>query len=237
MSTVSSNSSTSINDLMATMNAKPASTGGTSSTDDQANKFMTLLVTQMKNQDPLNPLDNAQVTSQLAQLSTVEGVNKMNATLATLMQSYQSSQALQASSLVGHGVLVEGNTVALKSGQAVLGVELASDADNVQVVIADKTGKTVQTIDLGANKAGTLPLAWDGVPDPKNLDANGKPVVLADGTYTFKVVATRAGQTLTDAKALSYDSVVSVSTNAANGVKLTLPGKGTVALSDIKQIL
>jgi flagellar basal-body rod modification protein FlgD len=235
MSTVNT-SATSINDLMATMNTKPAASGA-SSVDDQANKFMTLLVTQMKNQDPLNPLDNAQVTSQLAQLSTVEGVNKMNATLATLMQSYQSSQALQAASLVGHGVLVEGNSVSLKSGVAVMGVELDSAADNVQVVISDKSGQTVQTIDLGANEAGTIPLAWDGVPDPNNKDADGKPVVLADGNYNFKVVATRAGQALTDVRGLSYDSVISVSTNAANGVKVNLPGKGTVALADIKQVL
>jgi flagellar basal-body rod modification protein FlgD len=161
----------------------------------------------------------------------------MNATLATLMQSYQSSQALQAASLVGHGVLVEGNSVSLKSGVAVMGVELDSAADNVQVVISDKSGQTVQTIDLGANEAGTIPLAWDGVPDPNNKDADGKPVVLADGNYNFKVVATRAGQALTDVRGLSYDSVISVSTNAANGVKVNLPGKGTVALADIKQVL
>lgn len=235
MSTVNPNSKT-IDDLMSTMNAKTGGSSGANSVEDQANKFMTLLVTQMKNQDPLNPLDNAQVTSQLAQLSTVEGVNKMNATLANLMQSYQSSQALQAASLVGHGVLVDGNTIHLKSGQSVFGVELASAADSVQVVISDSSGKTVQTIDLGANDAGTIPLAWDGVPDPTKKDADGKPIVLADGTYSFKVLATRAGQALTDARGLSYDSVISVSTNAANGVKVNT-GKGTVALADIKQVL
>jgi flagellar basal-body rod modification protein FlgD len=233
MSTV--NTSTSVNDLMATMNTKPATTG-TASVDDQANKFMTLLVTQMKNQDPLNPLDNAQVTSQLAQLSTVEGVNKMNATLTQLQSSYQSSQALQATSLIGHGVLVDGSTVKLQGGQAVLGVELGSAADDVQVVISDSSGKQVQTIDLGAKDAGTVPLAWDGVPDAAQVDASGKPVKLADGQYSFRVVATRAGQQLTDASGLSYDSIVSVSTSAAGGVKLNLP-KGTVALSDIKQVL
>jgi flagellar basal-body rod modification protein FlgD len=233
MSTV--NTSTSINDLMATMNTKPA-TVGAGSVDDQANKFMTLLVTQMKNQDPLNPLDNAQVTSQLAQLSTVEGVNKMNATLTQLQSSYQSSQALQATSLIGHGVLVDGSSVKLQGGQGVLGVELASAADDVQVVISDSSGKQVQTIDLGAKDAGTVPLAWDGVPDATKLDASGKPVKLADGQYSFRVVANRAGQQLTDASGLSFDSIVSVSTSAAGGVKLNLP-KGTVALSDIKQVL
>jgi flagellar basal-body rod modification protein FlgD len=235
MTTVNTNAKTTVDELMDNMNPKPGKTG--SSVDDQTNKFLTLLVTQMKNQDPLNPLDNAQVTSQLAQLSTVEGVNKMNATLGTLMESYQSSQALQAASLVGRGVLVEGKTVSLKSGVGVLGVELDSPADKLQVEISDSTGKVVQTIDLGANEAGTIPIAWDGVPDPNNKDANGKPIVLPDGTYTFKVLASRSGQDLADAHGLSYDSVISVSTNAAHGVKVNLPGKGTVALSDIKQVL
>jgi flagellar basal-body rod modification protein FlgD len=232
MSTV--NTSTSIDDLMSTMNPKPAGTD--TSVDDQTNKFMKLLVTQMQNQDPLNPLDNAQVTSQLAQLSTVEGVNKMNATLTQLQATYQTSQALQATNLIGHGVLVDGNTINLSKGQAVLGVELASAADDVQVEISDSSGKQVQTIDLGANPVGTIPLAWDGVPDATKLDADGKPVKLPDGQYTFHVVATRAGQQLTDASGLSFDSVISVSTSAAGGVKVNLP-KGTVALSDIKQVL
>jgi flagellar basal-body rod modification protein FlgD len=133
-------------------------------------------------------------------------------------------------------VLVDGSSVKLQGGQGVLGVELASAADDVQVVISDSSGKQVQTIDLGAKDAGTVPLAWDGVPDAAQVDASGKPVKLADGQYSFRVVATRAGQQLTDASGLSYDSIVSVSTSAAGGVKLNLP-KGTVALSDIKQVL
>ena len=130
---------------------------------------MTLLVTQLKNQDPMNPLDNAQITSQLAQLSTVTGVNKLNTTLESLKSSYQSSEALQATNMIGHGVLVEGNYVDLQGGKGILGVDLASAADKVQLIITDPTtGKDVQTIDLGAQAAGTIPMAWDGVPDPTN---------------------------------------------------------------------
>ena len=238
MTTVNTNtgSTTTINDLMATMNGKPATASGDSVQAD-TDKFMTLLVTQLKNQDPLNPLDNAQVTSQLAQLQTVTGVNKLNETLESLKSSYKSSEAMQATSLIGHGVLVEGNGVTLSGSKAVLGVELGSDADKVQVVISDKTGKAVQSIDLGAQKAGVVPLAWDGVPDATKLDSNGKPITLADGDYSFQVVATRAGEKLTDAKGLSFDSVVSVTTHTTDGVKLNLPGKGTVTLADIKQVL
>ena len=73
-----------------------------------ANRFLTLLVTQLQNQDPLNPLDNAQVTSQLAQLSTVNGINKLNDTMSGLVASFGASQYLQASNLVGHDVMVPG---------------------------------------------------------------------------------------------------------------------------------
>jgi flagellar basal-body rod modification protein FlgD len=199
---------------------------------------MTLLVTQLKNQDPLNPLDNAQVTSQLAQLSTVTGVNKLNATLESLKSSYQSAEAMQATNLIGHGVLVEGHKLGLSEGKAILGVELNSAADKVQVVITSSTtGKEVATIDLGAQQPGVVPIAWDGVPDPTNLDADGKPVTLPDGTYTYKVVASRAGEELKDARTLSFDSVASVTTNAKDGIKLNLPVKGAVTMADIKQVL
>jgi flagellar basal-body rod modification protein FlgD len=238
MTTVNTNtgSATNISDLMATMNAKPATTSGDSVQAD-TDKFMTLLVTQLKNQDPLNPLDNAQVTSQLAQLQTVTGVNKLNETLNTLKASYQSSEAMQATNLIGHGVLVEGSNVTLSSSKAIMGVELGSDVDNLKVVISDKSGKAVQTMDLGAQKAGVVPLAWDGVPDATKVDANGKPVTLADGNYTFQIVATKGGDKVSDARTLAFDSVASVTTNSTDGVKLNLPGKGVVTLADIKQVL
>jgi len=235
MATVTDTTSTPVTDLMSTMNAKKAtSTDGVSADTD---KFMTLLVTQLQNQDPLNPMDNAQMTSQLAQLQTVTGVNKLNTTLESLQSSYKSSESMQATNLIGHGVLVEGNGVMLSGGKAILGAELATDADNVKIVISDAKGNEVDTVDMGAQKAGVVPLAWDGVPDPKHLDSNGKPVTLADGNYTFKVVATRGGANLTDAKGLSFDSVASVTTNSADGVKLNLSGKGALKLADIKQVL
>ncbi len=237
MSTVSSatSGSAAIDDLMNNMNPKAKEADAVSK---EADKFMTLLVTQMKNQDPLNPMDNAQVTSQLAQLSTVTGVNKLNETLEQLKGSYQATETLAATSLVGRGVLVEGNHLNLLTGKAVLGVELASPADDVKVIISSQTtGKDVATIELGSNEAGSIPLAWDGIPDPTKLDKDGKPVRLADGTYNIRVVATRGTETLTDAKALSYDTVASVTTNSKDGVKLNLPGKGVLALADIKQVL
>lgn len=225
-----------ITDLQTAMNAKAKA--ATDSVTADTDKFMTMLVTQLKNQDPLSPMDNAQMTSQLAQLQTVTGVNKLNTTLESLKSSYQSTESLQATNLIGHGVLVEGDGVLLAKSQAILGVELETPADKLQVIIVDpKTGKDVASMDLGAQEAGIVPIAWDGVTDASVLDADGKPTVLPDGQYSFRIVATRAGEALTDAKKLSFDSVVSVSTSGKDGVKLNLPGAGAVSLADIKQVL
>ncbi|MGK5078209.1 flagellar hook assembly protein FlgD [Janthinobacterium sp. HLX7-2] len=219
-------------DLMATMNSKK-STAAAGSVEEETNKFLTLLVTQLQNQDPMNPLDNAQLTSQLAQLSTVTGVNKLNTTLETLKTSYQQAESMQAANIIGHGVLTAGKDINLSKSASLLGVDLASAADSVKVVIY-KAGKEVHSIDLGAQEAGTLPLGWNG--STGELDAEGKNVVLEDGAYTFEVVATRGGTKLTDATSLMYGSVASVSTGAS-GVKLNVPGVGSITMADVKQIL
>ncbi|NMM28514.1 MAG: flagellar hook assembly protein FlgD [Glaciimonas sp.] len=213
-------------ELLAQMNGTKNATSA-SGVDATSDRFMKLLVAQMKNQDPLNPLDNAQVTSQLAQLSTVTGIDKMNATLESLIGSYQSSQSLQAAGMIGHSVIVPGNTVSLSNGKAVLGVELASPADSVVVSIKDASGKVVNTMSLGAMDAGFSPLAWDGV------GTDG--AAMANGTYKFEVLATRAGQGVV-ATALAVGDVASVSTST-KGVSLNLPGIGSVALTDVRQIL
>lgn len=231
--TSTASGSTSITDLMSTMNTAAATTTGSGVEDVNAdtNKFMTLLVTQLKNQDPMNPLDNAQLTSQLAQLSTVTGINKLNTTLDSLSTSYQSTQALTATNLIGKGVLVKDNYVNVASGQAIMGVNLATAADSVQVVVTDPaTGKDIKTINMGAQKAGVVPLSWDGIPD-------GGTASVANGKYSFRVVATAGASTLADATPLAFDSVASVSTNATTGVKLNLPTKGSVALADIVEVL
>ncbi|WP_332878367.1 flagellar hook assembly protein FlgD [Massilia sp. S19_KUP03_FR1] len=230
MTTVTSNTSATMTDLMSTMNNKPAA-AAEGSVEADTNKFLTLLVTQLKNQDPMNPLDNAQLTSQLAQLSTVTGVNKLNTTLESLKSSYQSSEAMSATNMIGHGVFVDGSFVNVASGQSILGANLGSAAEDVKVIVTDPaTGKDIKTIELGAQPAGILPITWDG-------KADGATASVKDGKYSFRVVATRAGTQLTDATALAFDSVASVSTSATDGVKLNLPTKGQVTLADIKQVM
>jgi flagellar basal-body rod modification protein FlgD len=204
------------------------------SVEADTNKFMTLLVTQLKNQDPMSPMDNAQLTSQLAQLSTVTGVNKLNATMETLKSSYQMSESLQSANMIGHGVLTAGNSLNLVESKAVLGIDLATPADNVVVSVLNASGKVVHTMNLGAQQPGVSPLVWDGATD--GIDGAAGPLA-KDGKYSFQIKATRAGEELKDAKALAYGTVASVSTSAKDGTKLNIPNVGMVSMSDIKQIL
>ena len=212
--------------LLATMNPAAAASKATDAGDTQ-DRFLKLLVTQMKNQDPLNPMDNAQVTSQMAQLSTVTGIEKLNTTLAGMMSGLQSNQAMQAANMIGHGVLVPGSRLALADGKALFGFDLAQAATDVKVTIRDAAGNAVQELSLGAQPAGVQPLLWDG------QKADGS--AAANGIYSFEVSAASGGQA-SAATALSFDQVSSVSTGA-QGVTLNLPVAGSVSLADIRQIL
>ncbi|WP_295993730.1 flagellar hook assembly protein FlgD [Rugamonas sp.] len=229
----------------AAADAASAAASGSSGTDVAAtqNNFLKLLVTQLQNQDPLNPADNSQITSQLAQLSTVTGVNQLNSTLTALQTSYQSSEALQATSLISHGVLAAGTTLQLVSGkdpadstgatkisQSVFGVNFGSAADKAEVQIKDSTGKVVKTIEMSNAPAGPMPLTWDGKADDGTT-------VEPDGTYSISVTASAGGAALKDASTLTYGIVASVS-SGSGGIKLNVSTPlGSLNLSDIQQVL
>ena len=197
-----------------------------SSTEDTQNRFLSLLVAQMKNQDPLNPLDNAQVTSQMAQLSTVQGIENMNGNLTALAASMSANQMAQAASLIGRGVLVPGNTVSPAQLEDVMGFELSRPADKVSIDILDATGSVVRSLDMGPRDTGKSVLAWDG------LTNSG--AAAAAGQYTFKINAVQGGQPV-GSTALNLGLVNSVSQNS-QGVQLNLAGNKSVGYADIRQI-
>lgn len=227
MSNVTNTAATNAADLFATIGGGSSTKTATSTTADTENRFLTLLMTQIKNQDPLNPLDNAQVTTQLAQLNTVNGIEKLNSTLSTLLDGYNEAQAMQAAGIIGKNVMVAGNNLPLASGQAVAGAALDSKADKVTLTIKDASGKVVQTEELGAKDAGTFYFAWDG------KDAAGN--VMKDGNYTFSVDATAAGKKVT-ASAMQIGTVSAV-VRSSNGFLLDLGAFGDVAFKDVQQIL
>jgi len=203
---------------------------------DTQDRFLSLLVTQLQNQDPMNPMDNAQVTSQIAQLSTVNGINQLNNTLLALTGQMDVSQSMQAAGLIGKTVLVPGSKISLGSNPAdptikqttPFGVDVLSPAAHVVATILDGGGKAVRQIDMGTQPAGVLSLQWDG-------KADGGAAV-PDGAYTVQVAATDASGAPVSAQALT-SGIVGSSLHASSGVKLDLGLAGTVALSDVRKIM
>jgi flagellar basal-body rod modification protein FlgD len=204
--------------------------GSVSSTAELSDRFLKLLVTQLKNQDPMNPMENAELTTQLAQMSTVEGVNKLNTTLDGLVSQFKSSQVLQGAALVGRQVLAEGNVLTLGSAGAAGGIGLATSADGVKVKVLDGAGALVQTLDLGAQDAGLVRFVWDG----KNASGQAQ----AEGQYSFKVEASAAAGTATQAVTAStyaLGNVLSVSLNDSD-MSAEVSGLGARGLGQIRQI-
>jgi flagellar basal-body rod modification protein FlgD len=222
---VDPNTSAAVYQALNATSTKSASSSD--ATTDLQNRFLTLLTAQLKNQDPLNPLDNSQMTSQLAQISTVDGISQLNTTLQALVSNSSDSQALQAAALVGKPVLVPGTGLSLANGQALGGVELASAADDVVATIRNASGLTVRTLDLGAMNAGTNGFQWDGTTDDN--------VPAVDGSYTMSFAAKQAQNTVA-ATALQLGVVSSVS-RSTQGVNINVGTLGMFNISDVKQIL
>lgn len=201
---------------------------------DTQDRFLTLLVTQLQNQDPLNPMDNAQVTSQIAQLSTVNGINQLNNTLLALSGQMDVSQSMQAAGLIGKEVLVPGTKISLGTDAAgnkvatPFGVDVISQAANVTVSVTDSTGKVVRKIDLGPQDVGVVSVDWDGKGD---LGAE-----TSDGAYTISVAATDADGTPVSADALTYGKVGSVA-YTSGGLMLDLGLAGKFSLLDLRKIM
>jgi len=194
--------------------------------ENPQDRFLKLLVTQMKNQDPLKPLDNAEVTSQLAQISTVTGIDKLNTTLQLLTADVEDSLSVEAAGMIGHSVFVPGTSIPLKSGEAVAGIELAQPVDQLTVKILDSSGIPIRQMELGAKPTGISTIAWDGKTD-SGADA-------ADGDYTFIGNAKQGGNEV-KVNTLSLGLVNSV-TPGENSALLDMGKLGLVNLSDVKRV-
>ena len=124
-------------------------------------RFLKLLVAQLNNQDPMNPMDNAQMTSQMAQINTVTGIQQVNDTLKSMAEQFTAMQVLQGANMVGHEVLVDGNQLTITNGVAGGAVDLAARAESVKVDILSPGGQVIDTFNLGALNAGRHNFDWD----------------------------------------------------------------------------
>jgi flagellar basal-body rod modification protein FlgD len=205
--------------------ALTASAGSAKQIQDQ---FMTMLVAQMKYQDPTDPMKSSEMTSQMAQISTVDGINKLNTSMTSLLSQMQSSQAYEATNLVGRSVLVPGNSLNLVKGQAAFGAQLDAPASSLKVNILNSAGQSVDVLILGPQPAGTVPLTWDG------KDVNGNQ--LPDGAYKFQLAANVAGKNVNPA-GLSVAGVTGIlNPTGSTGAQIMLDNNTTTNIANVAQI-
>ena len=224
MSTVSTTQSTAAS-VLANINTREKAAA--TSSEDMNARFLTLLTTQLKNQDPLNPMENAEVTSQLAQMSTVDGIERLNKMFQSFVDNQAESDSMQAAALVGRGVLVEGKKLSLTESGAIGGFELDAPADKVVLSIKDASGLEVKQIQLDDVDAGSQNFIWDGT---ANDGAQA-----AQGVYTIEMSATMEGEKVTG-RTLEFGPDTSVIRGAA-GTDFQVGTLGIFKYNDIKQIL
>ena len=197
--------------------------GGNTTNDPQAmqDRFLKLLVAQINNQDPLNPMDNAQMTTQMAQINTVSGIQELNATLKGMATQFSSLTAMQGTSLIGREALLPGESLTFKNGQGKAAFSLDAKTTDVKVDVMGTNGEVLDTIEMGALSGGLNGFTWDAT-------AKGVDPAAVKG---FQVRAFD-GATRVDAVALQRLSVDSVS--FSNGsIYMLLENGSTRAYNDV----
>jgi flagellar basal-body rod modification protein FlgD len=206
MSTVSSTGSNAFVDSLAssTRSAAASSVAANATTAKEASeRFLKLLVTQLQNQDPMNPVDNAQMTSQMAQISTVSGIEKLNTTVEKLNGQFVQMQAVQGAGLVGKDVLIQGDRLSVVDGMPRATFEIDTAASRVKVEVLSPAGRLVDTLNLATTAAGRHDVEW---PAGKDLpDA---------ASHRFRVTASSGATTLASTS-LMRDKVDAVNTSGS----------------------
>lgn len=201
-----------------------ANAGTAKTAAEMQNQFLTLLVAQLQNQDPMSPMDNAQMTSQMAQISTVTGIEKLNETVNNVTGQFSMMQMVQGTSMIGRTVLSEGNTLAAAGeGVYTAAFDLSGSAANVKVQITTPAGQLVDTVELGSGEPGRNYFTWNAgnyQADPSQL--------------RYNVIATN-GDSPVNAATLTPYSVIAASTSNGN-LMLELNNGSSIAYSNIKAV-
>jgi flagellar basal-body rod modification protein FlgD len=216
---------TTIQDSLFASSTQAGPLAATNATQIQ-DRFLTLLVTQLKNQDPLRPMDNSQITTQLSQISTVSGIDKLNDTVAGLATALAANQTMSSAALIGRQVLAPGATLSLAQGQAAGAVELAQAADRVTLTVIGPAGNVVRRLELGPSQAGLQPFAWDGTAD------DGR--AAQDGSYTYRIDAVSADKSV-DATAYQVGTVTGIAV-AGKDPTVIVNGLTEVRFADVQRI-
>jgi flagellar basal-body rod modification protein FlgD len=192
--------------------------------------FFSLLTEQLANQDPTKPVDNDQMVAQMTSFTMADGIEQLNDKFSDFATSMTSNQALQASSLNGQEVLLQGDIGYISAeGQGVDGVVISEQSvQNLNITIENEVGEIIKTINAGTQAAGNVEFTWDGT------DANGNTMPV--GNYVVRAQGNVAGEPISLPTAINRH-VDSVSLAASNqGIILNLDGNVSVTLSDVIQI-
>jgi flagellar basal-body rod modification protein FlgD len=207
--------------------ASAAGSGALGSTSASAayDTFLTLLTTQLQNQDPLNPTDTSQFTSEMIQLSGVEQELNINNTLDTMSSDLSSISASNGLGYIGKSVTATGSTIPLQDGSANWDYNLPSTASNVTLTVQDSSGNTVYST-TGNPAAGQHSFTWNG----NNSSGTAEPA----GDYTLQVAAVDgSGNAITTTTEI-VGTVTGVDTS--NGTTELQIGDVTVPASNVTQL-
>lgn len=192
--------------------------------------FFSLLTEQLANQDPTKPVDNDQMVAQMTSFTMADGIEQLNDKFSDFATSMTSNQALQASSLIGQEVLLQGDIGYISAeGQNVSGVVIAEQSvQGLEITIENETGEIIKSINVGTQAAGNIEFNWDGT----DADGNNMPV----GNYVVRAQGNVGGESIVLPTAINRH-VDSVSLAASSqGIILNLDGDVSVTLDDVIQI-
>lgn len=191
--------------------------------------FLKLMTTQLKNQDPMSPMKNADFMAQMAQFTAASGIQDLNESFGSFSQSMQTNQALEAASLVGRDVVVDTDTGYLPAQGDLTGTAvLPSGVDNLTVLINDSRGQTVQKLELGRQPAGEAAFRWDGT------DANGNR--LPAGDYRISAQSEVDGEPVAQQTRVNANVNSVTLSGAGEPPRLNLEGLGELSLSAVRQV-
>ena len=214
----------SVTNTAAPASAPTTKASSVTNADAAQDRFLKLLVAQLNNQDPMNPLDNAQMTSQMAQINTVTGIQQLNSTMVGIAQQFGALQVMQGASMIGRSVVIEGDRLPVEEGVGHGMFELSAAAGDVKVEILTPGGQLVGTVNLDAKTAGRHKFDWDASKYSGNTS-----------DLRFKVTATN-GNVAVASTPLTQSKVVA--TGAADGkLTLDLATGGTITYDKVKAIV
>ena len=161
--------------------SKPKDTNPNTGTSaaDQTQNFLKLLIAQIKNQDPMSPMDASTMTAQMSQLNMVSSMGTMNTSMQAMLSQMQSANFMNQAALIGHSPMVAGNSINYSGGEVMLGANLANPLQGVVATIKDASGTVVGTADLGNLNSGMTNFVFDGV------DASG--AKMPNGIYRVEI--------------------------------------------------